>query len=81
MNVAESGIVLSCVIGAKPYGWVRNEMLIWGVIHLSLDCHALGGHAVERRLIDFDCSFCSIWLVWIHCDDSHWVDGVVSELV
>lgn len=56
-------------------------MLIRGAIHLALYRHALGGHAVEGGLVDFDCSLCSVRSVWVHCDDSHWVCGVVAELV
>ncbi len=56
-------------------------MLSWSAIHFSLNRHALCGHAVERCLIKADCSRWSSRVVWVYRHDSHWVGGIVAELV
>ena len=56
-------------------------MLVEFAVYLSLNRHALSGHAVEGGLIEANCSLWSVGVVWVHGDNSHWVGGVIAELV
>ena len=56
-------------------------MLIEFAFCLALNRHALGLHAVEWGLVEADCSLWSVGVIWVHGDDSHWIGGVIAELV